>query len=108
MGDYAAVIHGKSIYPAILGDAGPSFKVGEASLRLARAINPKADGKTRAVSDLGVTYLFFPKSGTRAAAPDLDAWHGRVSALLDEIGGLGENVPLHRWKPLAGAGPESP
>ena len=97
VGDYAAVIHGNRIYPAILGDTGPSFKVGEASLRLARELNPKANGRTRAISDLSVTYLFFPKSGGKAKVPDLKAWHSRVDALLKEVGGLGEGVTLHRW-----------
>ena len=99
MGDYAAVIHGKHIYPAILGDAGPSFKVGEASLRLAKAINSKADGRTRAVSGLSVTYLFFPKSRDKAQEPDLQVWHQRVSALLKEIGGIGDGFVLHAWSP---------
>ncbi len=97
MGDYAAVIHGNKIYPAILGDAGPSDKVGEASLRLARELNPKANGRTRAISDLTVTYLFFPKSATKAQTPDLALWHQNVSALLKEIGGLGEGITLHAW-----------
>lgn len=97
MGDYAAVIYQDRIYPAILGDAGPAHKVGEASLRLARALNPKANGKTRAVSALAVTYLFFPRTATKAKEPDLALWHRKVAALLQEIGGLGENVTLHQW-----------
>ncbi|MDA0766956.1 MAG: glycoside hydrolase family 75 protein, partial [Verrucomicrobia bacterium] len=97
IGDYAAVIHGNKIYPAILGDAGPSDKVGEASLRLARELNPKANGRTRAISDLTVTYLFFPKSATKAQTPDLTLWHQKVSSLLNEIGGLGEGFTLHAW-----------
>ena len=98
MGDYAAVIYGDKIYPAILGDAGPTYKVGEASLFLARQLNPKADGKTRAVSDLTVTYLFFPKSSSGMREPDLEAWQKKVASLLKEIGGLGEGVSLHQWK----------
>lgn len=97
VGDYAAVIRGGRIFPAILGDAGPAFKVGEASLRLAREINPEASGKVRAVSDLGVTYLVFPKSANKAMTPDLAAWHIEVARLLDEIGGLGPGTSLHRW-----------
>ncbi len=97
MGDYAAVIYKDKIYPAILGDAGPSSKTGEASLRLARALNPKANGKTRAVSDLTVTYLFFPKSAGPRKAPNLPEWHTKVSSLLKNIGGLGEGYTLHTW-----------
>jgi hypothetical protein len=42
IGDYAAVIHEGKIYPAICGDYGPSFKMGEASLLMAKTVNPKA------------------------------------------------------------------
>lgn len=97
IGDYAAVVHADKIYPAILGDAGPTYKVGEASLRMARALNPKADGRTRAVSDLSVTYLFFPKTRDTAQEPDLKAWHEQVTALLKDIGGLGKGYTLHEW-----------
>lgn len=98
MGDYAAVIYQDKIYPAILGDAGPSSKTGEASLRLARALNPKANGKTRAVSDLTVTYLFFPGSATPRSAPNLPQWHAKVTTLLNNIGGLNKGYPLHTWR----------
>ena len=36
MGDYAAVIHGKQILPAICGDYRPAMKMGEASLMIAK------------------------------------------------------------------------
>ena len=39
IGDYAVVVAGSGIYPAIVGDAGPPDKVGEASLRIAKEIN---------------------------------------------------------------------
>ena len=94
IGDYAAVIYGNKIYPAVLGDAGPNDKVGEASLKLGRALNPEASGRHRAASSLGVTYLFFPKSGRATTPPNLDAWRGEVQSLLNEIGGIG--VELER------------
>ncbi len=97
IGDYAAVIYKDRIYPAVLGDAGPSDKVGEASLRLARALNPKANGKTRAVSDLTVTYLYFPRSRTTMREPDLKLWRNKLSSLLKEIGGLVDPESLHDW-----------
>ena len=102
-GDYAAVIFRGRIFPAILGDAGPSFKVGEASLRLARQLNPRANGKTRAVSDLSVTYLFFPASGPVKGEPDPSAWHKQILRLLNDIGGLSSPTALHHWpsKPAA-------
>ena len=97
IGDYAAVVYRNRIYPAVLGDAGPSDKVGEASLRIARELNPKANGKQRAVSDLTVTYLYFPRSRTTKREPDLSAWRNRVRGLLGEIGGISDPAALHDW-----------
>lgn len=100
-GDYAVVIYGKKIYPAIVGDGGPTFKVGEGSLRLARELNPKANSYNRPVSDLKITYLVFP--GTRDAqrsAPDYEKWRQRCHELLGEIGGVGEGYELHQWQDL--------
>jgi hypothetical protein len=39
VGDYAVVIAGSTIYPAIVGDVGPNDRVGEASLRIAKEVN---------------------------------------------------------------------
>ena len=39
VGDYALVIFGDAIYPALVGDVGPNDKVGEASLRIAKELN---------------------------------------------------------------------
>ena len=97
VGDYAAVVYKDRIYPAVLGDAGPSYKVGEASLFLARKLNPNANGRKRAVSDLTVTYLYFPRSGTTKREPDLTAWRNRVLALLKEIGGVSDPSVVHDW-----------
>lgn len=100
-GDYAVVIHDDKVYPAIVGDGGPTFKVGEASLRMAREINPKSNSYSRPVSDLKVTYLVFP--GTRdpeRSAPDYVKWRQRCHELLGEIGGLGEGYQLHDWEDL--------
>jgi hypothetical protein len=97
IGDYAAVIFGGRVFPAIVGDSGPTWKVGEASLRLAREINPKATPYNRPVSKLHVSYLIFPGSRDPADAPDFEHWNVRVGALLDRIGGLGKDVKLHRW-----------
>ena len=101
VGDYAVVIHGKKIYPSIVGDGGPTFKVGEASLRMAREINPRASPYSRPVSDLKVTYLVFP--GSREAQkgpPDYEKWRQRCHELLGTIGGLGEGWELHVWQDL--------
>ena len=101
VGDYAVVIYGKKLYPAIVGDGGPTFIVGESSLRLARELNPKATPYNRPVSDLKISYLVFP--GSRAAeraAPDYEKWRQRCYELLGEIGGIGEGYELHAWPDL--------
>ncbi len=114
VGDYVAVIHKDKIYPAIVGDGGPTFKAGESSLRLAKEINPIATSYHRPVSTLGVTYVVFPGTAKKPrAAPDYDLWHEQVSKLLEEIGGLGEGYTLHRWtdtfpKPPAPPSPVEP
>lgn len=96
-GDYALVIFGGAIYPAVVGDIGPNDKVGEASFRIAKQINPAATPYNRPVSDLKVTYLIF--SGTAEAPfgpPDLDKLQGRCQKFVDEIGGA--TVPLYHWE----------
>ncbi len=101
VGDYAVVVYGKKLYPAIVGDGGPTFKVGEGSLRMAREINPKASPYSRPVSDLKVTYVVFP--GSREAErgpPDYEKWRQRCHELLGEIGGIGEGYELHQWQDL--------
>ncbi len=101
IGDYAVVVYNKKIYPAIVGDGGPTFKVGEGSLRLAHELNPKASSYNRPVSDLKVSYLVFPGSReTERAAPDYEKWRQRCQDLLAEIGGLGEGYELHQWQDL--------
>ncbi|NNE90308.1 MAG: hypothetical protein HKN23_01550 [Verrucomicrobiales bacterium] len=101
IGDFAAVIYENKIYPAIAGDAGPAYKIGEASLRIAKELNEEASPYSRPVSDLHVTYLVFPNSRAKTnSPPDLEAWHARVSELLGAIGGLGEGYNLHEWEDL--------
>lgn len=99
MGDYAVVIHGDKMYPAICGDYGPTLKMGEASLFIAKAVNPQATPYRRPESDLKVTYLIFPGTAEKPnAAPNLDHWHDKCSAYLKEIGGPGPGRELHRWE----------
>lgn len=101
VGDYAVVVHGGKIYPAIVGDGGPTFKVGESSLRMAREINPKASPYSRPVSDLKVTYLVFPGSrDAERGPPDYEKWRQRCHELLGEMGGLGVGYELHQWQDL--------
>ena len=101
VGDFVVVVYGKTLYPAIVGDAGPTFKVGEASLRMARELNASAGPYRRPVSDLTVTYIVFPRSADDTkTAPDYGRWLKRCGELLEEVGGLGEGVELHEWKDL--------
>ena len=100
-GDYAVVIFGTKLCPAIVGDGGPSFKVGEASLRIARELNPKSTPNNRPVSDLKVIYLVFPGSrDPERGPPDLEKWNQRCHELLGEIGGVGDGYQLHLWPDL--------
>lgn len=99
IGDYAAVIHEGKIYPAICGDYGPSFKMGEASLLMAKTINPKATPYIRPESDLKVTYLIFPDTAEKPrSAPDVAKWREKCQSLLGEIGGIGSGYVLHTWE----------
>ncbi|RPJ33295.1 MAG: hypothetical protein EHM17_10825 [Verrucomicrobiaceae bacterium] len=101
VGDYAVVLHEGKIYPTIVGDGGPTFKVGEASLRMAREINPKSSPYSRPVSDLKVTYLVFPGSrDPQKGPPDYEMWRQRCAELLEQIGGLGPGYSLHSWQDL--------
>jgi hypothetical protein len=96
-GDYALVIFGDGIYPAIVGDIGPNDKVGEASFRIAKQINPQATAYNRPVSDLKVTYLVFPGTADpQFGPPDLEKLQATCQKLVDEIGGA--TVPLHHWE----------
>lgn len=97
VGDYAVVIFGGALYPALVGDIGPNDKTGEASLRIAKEINAQSTPYSRPVSDLKVTYLIFPSSAdTPFGPPDLDKIQARCQTLVDEIGGA--SAPLHHWE----------
>ena len=96
-GDYSLVIYGDGIYPAIVGDIGPNDKVGEASFRIAKQVNPQATAYNRPVSELKVTYLVFPGTADpQSGPPDLEKLQATCQKLVDEIGGA--TVPLHHWE----------
>jgi hypothetical protein len=107
IGDYCVVIHGGRLFPAVVGDAGPSVKSGEGSLRLCREITTKATLANRAESDLKVTYLVFPHTAEpERSAPSLEQWWLRCDLLLGEIGGYrGE---LTYWEDLTKPKPAPP
>ncbi|MCX7868351.1 MAG: glycoside hydrolase family 75 protein, partial [Terrimicrobiaceae bacterium] len=106
IGDYAAVIYEGRAYPAVVGDAGPSFKFGEASLRICREINPKSSSMARPVSQLNAAYVVFPGTADEPAPPDLKLWRERCSALLAEVG-LGA-LPVHEWEDIVPPWPAEP
>jgi hypothetical protein len=98
VGDFAVVIYAGKIYPTIVGDGGPAFKVGEGSLRLAKELNSKASSYSRPVSDLKVSYLIFPGSRSEVRdAPNYEQWRQRCHELVNEIGGLGEGYEMYPW-----------
>jgi hypothetical protein len=88
VGDFCVVIHGKRMFPAIVGDAGPSIKTGEASLRLCKEINASSASNARAESDLKVTYLVFPGTAhSTKSPPHPGEWWTNCHILLNELGG---------------------
>lgn len=97
VGDYAVVILGEKIYPAVVGDVGPADKVGEASLRISKEINTQSTPMNRPVSDLKVTYLIFPGTADPPfGPPDLEKLQAKCETFVKEIGGA--SVPLHHWE----------
>ena len=96
VGDYAVVIAGSTIYPAMVGDVGPNDRVGEASLRIAKEVNGLSNPNNRPISELKATYIVFNGTADSSwGSPDLEKLQARCEALVKEIGGA--SVPLHRW-----------
>jgi len=117
VGDLCVVIFENKLYPAIVGDAGPRHKIGEASLRIARQIKPGSSPYNRPVSKLAVSYVVFPGTAQeQATVPDYNDWHKRAGQLLEELGGLNDGFSLHNWQntfpppppPAAPANPANP
>ena len=99
IGDYCVVIYKNMLYPAIVGDAGPSFKAGEASLRICREISPSATPYNRPVEDPKITYLVFPGTAEKPfGTPNLEHWRARCEQLLNELGGY--KGTLFTWTDL--------
>ena len=104
IGDFALVLFGGRAYPAVLGDAGPSFKLGEASLLLCRELNARASAAAGATSDLKVAYLVFPGTAAeQGAPPDLEAWRAKCEQFAKELGGV--KAPIHSWPNLVKSWP---
>lgn len=98
IGDYAVVLYKGILYPAIVGDIGPPSKIGEASLRLCRAIDPKSGADRRPVDSPHVSYFIFPQSADQPfRAPDYAHWSQRCLELWSNFGGA-TNLTWHEWK----------
>jgi hypothetical protein len=107
VGDYCVVIAGGVLYPAIVGDVGPRVKMGEASTRICKQLNPASTLYNRPVNDLKVTYLVFPQTSERPFdVPDLEKWRTRCAALLEELGG--HQGELFVWEDLTKPKPVPP
>jgi hypothetical protein len=99
LGDCAVVIYQGKLYPALLGDVGPSYKIGEASLRICSQLDPRSSAYNRPASDLNITYIVFPGSAQDPPGPpDLQKLHDRCSSLLNEIGGYSGD--LWSWEDI--------
>lgn len=99
LGDYVVVIYQGKLYPSLLGDVGPSYKIGEASLRICMQLDPRSNAYNRPASNLNVTYLVFPGSADSIPGPpNLKKLHDQCAILLAEIGGC--NGELWEWKDL--------
>ena len=100
VGDYAIVLYQNTLYPAIIGDIGPSSKIGEASLRLCRAIDPRSGADRRPVSFPQVSYFIFPKSADASmSAPNYAHWSDRCHQLGNALGGS-STMQWHEWTNL--------
>jgi len=107
LGDYVVVIYGGKLYPALLGDVGPSYKIGEGSLRLATQLDPRANAYNRPSSNLNVTYLVFPATADPTPGPpDLKKMRDRCETLLSEIGGT--SGQLWEWTDIFATPTPSP
>jgi len=107
LGDYVVVIYEGKLYPAILGDTGPSNKIGEASLRLATQLDPHANAYNRPETNLNVTYLLFPNTAeAQPGPPDLEKMRSRCQTLLDQIGG--SPAELWQWTDILATPTPSP
>ena len=101
------VVAGNQLYPAIFGDKGPNHLLGEASIRMAQAVDPRASAIRSPVDDLKITYLVFPGTVEQPfGPPDLAHVRQRCQELLNEIGG--NKADLHEWTSLLPPPPATP
>jgi glycosyl hydrolase group 75 (putative chitosanase) len=107
LGDCVIVSYQGKLYPALLGDVGPSYKIGEASLRICAQLDPRSTPYNRPASDLSITYIVFPGSAEDPPGPpDLKKLYDRCATLLGEIGGYAG--VLWEWEDLLAKATPSP
>jgi hypothetical protein len=107
LGDCVVVIYQGKLYPALVGDVGPSYKIGEASLLICSQLDPRSTAYNRPASDLNITYVVFPGSAEEPPGPpDLQKLHDRCSTLLNEIGGYSGD--LWTWENILSKPSPSP
>jgi hypothetical protein len=108
IGDYAVVLYQGILCPAIVGDIGPASKIGEASLRICRAIDPQSSEMHRPLSAPHVSYIIFLGSAELPfRAPDYSHWSKRCHELWRNLGGS-EKVTWHEWDSCEQPWPEEP
>lgn len=100
IGDYAVVIVDGTLYPAIVGDKGPNYKMGEASLRICREIDDHATADARPIDHPTATYLIFPGTAEKPfSPPDYKHWSERCHLLWKEFGGS-DSATWQEWESI--------
>lgn len=97
IGDYAVVIAKNTLYPAIVGDKGPNYKMGEASLRICQEIDEASTADIRPIDHPTISYLIFTGTAEKPfSSPNYAHWSDRCHALWKEFGGS-ETATWHEW-----------
>jgi len=98
LGDYAVILYQGTLYPAIVGDIGPASKIGEASLRICRAIDPQSSATHRPFNTPHVSYFIFLGSAEFPFhQPDYAHWSERCHELWKNLGGS-DQLAWHEWE----------
>lgn len=98
IGDYAVIVYQGTLYPAIVGDIGPASKIGEASLRICRAIDPLSGSTHRPLDTPRVSYFIFLESAEMPFhPPDYIHLSERCHELWKNLGGS-DQLTWHEWE----------
>lgn len=94
LGDVGLVFNyktGDNCY-AIYADVGPSAKIGEGSIRLAKALRLNADPKSGGTEQKSIVYLVFPGSVGKWMPPK--DWFHLANQITNDWGGLGRLMEI--------------